>query len=214
MLGLLAANPLALVVTTNDGIPVGTHAPVLFHSGPKDADIAAVASGDAPLVGSKLVGHMNVHNPQWKSMCAGDRALVVFQGPHGYVSPVVYGRTPAAPTWDFTAVHCTGRLNPTAETNAVLEVVTATARRLESTFGLGWDQNDSHGYFRRLSTGVGAFEVEIDAIETMFKMSQEQAPEERRKVAEHFADSNSTVHRSLAALMRSAENEGTRRLPE
>lgn len=202
LLKLLAASPLALVVTTSEKGPVGTHAPVLFRRGPDGADEEAVAAGTAPLVGSVLIGHMNVKNPQWKAMRDGARALAVFQGPHGYVSPTVYGVTPAAPTWDFTAVHVMGTLRPIANRDKVFDVVSYTARRLEATFGQGWKQEASIDYFRRIACGVGAFEIQIDSVETMFKLSQEQSSAQRRRVVEHFTSSTSVMHQELAELMR------------
>ncbi|MDB1088667.1 FMN-binding negative transcriptional regulator [Streptomyces sp. ACA25] len=205
VLAMLKANPLALVVTPGELAPSGTHAPVLFRHGPDGADEEAVAAGST-LVGSTLVGHMNVRNAQWTAMREGDRALVVFQGPNGYVSPTVYGVTPAAPTWDFTAVHIVGTLHPIADPAEVLEIVRETARRLEAGFGQGWDQESSVEYFRKIAPGVGGFELQVESVQTMFKLSQEKPEPIRRKIVEDFEDfegSESGTHRSLAALMRS-----------
>lgn len=203
VLALLRANPLALVVTPGEHAPLGTHAPVLFRHGPDGADEETVAADGASLVGSTLVGHMNVRNPQWTAMREGDRALVVFQGPHGYVSPTVYGVTPAAPTWDFTAVHVVGTLRPTLDPAEVLEIVRDTARRLEAGFGQGWDQESSVDYFREIAPGVGAFELQVESVQTMFKLSQEKPEPMRRRIVEDFENSESATHRRVAALMRS-----------
>ncbi|MFI2207317.1 FMN-binding negative transcriptional regulator [Streptomyces sp. NPDC020192] len=202
VLAFLQHHPLALVVTTHEDVPVATHAPVLFRHGPDGADAGAVAAGTAPLTGSTLIGHMNVQNPQWRRMRAGDRALIVFQGPHGYVSPTVYDVTPAAPTWDFTAVHVTGTLRPTADPADVLDIVSDTARRLEAGFGRGWDQESSLDYFRQIAPGVGAFTLRVDFVQTMFKLSQEKPAAMRRSVAEQFEASESGTHRALANMMR------------
>ncbi|MFF0741809.1 FMN-binding negative transcriptional regulator [Streptomyces sp. NPDC004111] len=202
VLAMIKANPLALVVTSGEPAPLGTHAPVLFRHGPDGADETAVAE-DGSLTGSTLLGHMDVQNPQWTAMREGDRALIVFQGPHGYVSPTVYGVTPAAPTWDFTAVHITGTLRPTADPDEILAIVRDTARRLESGFGKGWDQEDSVDYFRKIAPGVGAFELRVESVQTMFKLSQEKPAPMRRRIVEDFEGSDSGTHRNLAALMRS-----------
>nr|ACY06284.1 negative transcriptional regulator [Streptomyces flaveolus]QNJ99263.1 piperazate synthase [Shuttle vector pNATX13-XF36-RS26795] len=202
VLAFLRHNPLAMVVTSHDDVPVATHAPVLFRHGPDGADAEAVAAGTVPLAGSTLIGHMNVENPQWRRMRSGDRALIVFQGPHGYVSPTVYGVTPAAPTWDFIAVHVNGTVEPTADPAAVLDIVSDTARRLESGFGRGWDQESSLDYFRQIAPGVGAFTLRVDSVQTMFKLSQEKPAPMRRRVVEQFEASESGTHRALASVMR------------
>ncbi|MET8170410.1 FMN-binding negative transcriptional regulator [Streptomyces sp. NPDC005329] len=203
VLALLKAKPLALVVTSGEPAPLGTHAPVLFRHGPGGADEETVVAEDISLVGATLIGHMDIRNPQWTAMREGDRALVVFEGPHGYVSPTVYGVTPAAPTWDFTAVHVVGTLRPTADPEEVLEIVRETARRLEADFGQGWDQESSVDYFRSIAPGVGAFELQVESIQTMFKLSQEKPAPMRQRIVEGFEGSDSGTHKDLAALMRS-----------
>jgi transcriptional regulator len=190
-------NPLALVVTGTPDGPMATHAPVVF---PSDADTDT--GDDERLVGATLLGHMNVQNPQWAVLCGGARVLLVFQGPHGYVSPTVYGVTPAAPTWNFTAVHLVGTVRPTTDRDTVLGVVQSTVRQLESRFGNGWDMTTSVGYFRQLAPGVGAFEFRIESVQSMFKLSQDQSPRRQQRVIEQFAASPAGTHRELAALMR------------
>ncbi|MBV7698619.1 FMN-binding negative transcriptional regulator [Streptomyces sp. TRM70350] len=202
VLAFLQHNPLAVVVTSHEGVPVATHAPVLFRHGTDGADAEAVAAGTVPLAGSTLIGHMNIENPQWRRMRSGDRALIVFQGPHGYVSPTVYDVTPAAPTWNFTAVHVTGTVEPTAEPADVLDIVSDTARRLEARFGRGWEQESSLDYFRQIAPGVGAFTLRVETVQTMFKLSQEKPVPMRRRVAKQFETSESGTHRALAIMMR------------
>ncbi|MDX3312688.1 FMN-binding negative transcriptional regulator [Streptomyces sp. NPDC054884] len=214
VLALLKANPLALVVTSGESAPLATHAPVLFRHGPDGADEETVAEDGTSLVGATLVGHMDIRNPQWTAMREGDRALVVCQGPHGYVSPTVYGVTPAAPTWDFTAVHIVGSLRPVVDPAEVLEIVGETARRLEADFGQGWDQESSVDYFRRIAPGVGAFELQVESVQTMFKLSQEKPAPMRRRIVEDFEGSESGTHRNLAALMRSRGIVGPGEEPE
>jgi transcriptional regulator len=58
--------------------------------------------------GQVLRGHMARANPQWRSFRAGEAVLVVFTGPHGYVSPAWYRSEFAVPTWNYVAVHVTG----------------------------------------------------------------------------------------------------------
>ncbi|WP_241474356.1 FMN-binding negative transcriptional regulator [Mycolicibacterium neoaurum] len=209
-LSLVASNPIALLVTSNDGHVAGAHVPVLFYRGPQGQTAEGIMADAAPLEGSLLVGHMNINNPQWRSMRRGDRALIVFQGPHGYVSPAIYGVTPSAPTWDFTAVHLTGTLSPSAEYEDVVTIVTETARRLELAFGQGWQHDASAEYIARIARGVGAFQMRVDSVETMFKLSQEQSPVLRERVAKHFGNSESVTHRALAHLIRIHSNRRNR----
>jgi transcriptional regulator len=194
---IIRCNPLALVVTSAAVGPIATHAPVVFR-----AAAPAIEGDESQLVGATLIGHMNVQNPQWQAMSDGERALIIFQGPHGYVSPAVYGVTPAAPTWDFCAVHLLGTMRLIAGQEAVLDIVRLTVRELEGRFGRGWDMTESLEYFRKLAPGVGAFEFRVDSVQSMFKLSQEQRPELRERVIEEFEASPAGTHRDLARAIR------------
>lgn len=192
VIDVMRSNPLACFVVTGDDGPVASHLPVVF------------ATDDAcdDLVGATLLGHMNRTNPQWASLAVGQQALVIFQGPHGYISPVVYGVVPAAPTWNFSVVHVHGTVRLLDPGKAALAVVRRTVQVLEGRFGLGWDMTDSLAYFERIEPGVGAFELRIDAVESMFKLSQDQPRELQEKVAAWFEGSTAGTHRELAGQMR------------
>jgi len=69
------------------------------------------ADGDAPGV---LRAHVARANPLWKTARDDADALVVFQGPHGYVSPAWYPSKAehgkVVPTWNYVMVQARGRL--------------------------------------------------------------------------------------------------------
>ena len=56
-----------------------------------------------------IEGHFAKANPHWKSL-AGHETLVVFSGPHSYVSPTLYIEELSVPTWNYIAVHAYGML--------------------------------------------------------------------------------------------------------
>lgn len=194
--------PFALLCTNGSATPHATHVPVIVR-----ADQPADQATD--LTGAVLVGHMNMANPHWAMLSGGCQALVVFAGPHGYVSPSLYDvTTPAAPTWDYASVHVRGWLRPLDRSQDTLEVLKATVTRIESAFGKGWDMQASVPYFETILSGVGAFEIVIDTVEAMFKLSQEQEPPIRARVARSFATSDLGHHRQLADLINRMDTAG------
>ncbi|RNG18241.1 FMN-binding negative transcriptional regulator [Streptomyces botrytidirepellens] len=196
MVDLMRRNPLALLTTngtTADG-PFATHLPVI-------QDPQMDEEWRADLSGALLLGHMNRKNPHWSALRSGDVVLLVFTGPHAYVSPTVYRKTPAAPTWDFTAVHVHGVVEKIESLEETLGVVQSTVRAFEAELGTGWDMSESVEYFRRIVPGVGAFRVRVTGAEGMFKLSQEQQPEVRELVRESFARRDCGLHRETAELM-------------
>ena len=81
-----------LLVSQLNGEPYATHLPLLLdrHSGPWGT----------------IVGHMARANPHWQT--TDRQALVVFSGPHVYVSPTWYEAENVVPTWNYVAVHAYG----------------------------------------------------------------------------------------------------------
>src|SRR6516164_2747361 len=69
-----------------------------------------------------LVGHVARANPQWRE-AAGQTALAVFSGPHAYVSPTWYEAEQVVPTWNYTAVHASGRVQVLEDPTALLKIV-------------------------------------------------------------------------------------------
>ncbi|MCG0283823.1 FMN-binding negative transcriptional regulator [Streptomyces sp. PSAA01] len=207
-LAVVAAGPLATLVTEGTPVPCATHLPVVL---PTDVE-AELADGPGDLRGHRLIGHMNRANPHWQRLSEGEHpALLIFQGPHGYVSPTVYGYEPAAPTWDFTAVHVRGTLRPLPRGEETLRVIRRTVEVLEGRFGLGWNMTGSLDYFSKIVPGVGAFEVDVAEVDGMFKLSQELDRETRERTQKHFAASGCGNHRQLADAMGRWGAEDSRR---
>ncbi|MFJ8312129.1 MULTISPECIES: FMN-binding negative transcriptional regulator [unclassified Streptomyces] len=201
MVDLIRNNPMALMASNSspaDGSspasPYATHLPVI-------PDPQMVGEWSDDLSGGTLLGHMNRANPHWSALETGSNVLLVFSGPHAYVSPTVYELTPAAPTWNFTSVHVHGVVEKFDSLDETLEVVQSTVRAFEGAFGTGWDMSESIGYFHKLAPAVGSFRIRVTGADGMFKLSQEQAPEVRDRVQASFAGRECGRHREAARLM-------------
>src|SRR5438128_11674293 len=53
--------------------------------------------------------HLAKQNDQWQFLANDSKALVIFHGPHAYISPTWYKTAVAVPTWNYLAVHAYGR---------------------------------------------------------------------------------------------------------
>jgi transcriptional regulator len=194
---LVLDNPLALLTTNGAAEPWATHVPVVPAAGDLDD-----GSGPTGLVGARLLGHMNRANPHWAALRGGTHGTLVFSGPGAYVSPAWYGVQPAAPTWDFSVVHARVSIEPLAPGDETLKVVRETARRLEGRFGLGWTQDRSLEYFRRILPGVGAFAMSVLAADGMFKLSQEKDAATRDRICTGLIDRGRAADAETAAAIR------------
>src|SRR4051794_6236182 len=104
----MESHSFALLVSTRDGAPFGTHLPLLL-------DRTAGPHGT-------LIGHMARANPQWRDL-DGRPVLAVFGGPHAYISPSWYEAENVVPTWNYVAVHATGTFRLADDNDAVREIV-------------------------------------------------------------------------------------------
>jgi transcriptional regulator len=92
------------------------------------------------------------------------------------------------PTWDYAAVHLTGRVELIDDT---LEVVERTVAALESLRDPAWEPTPaSRDRFTALLPGVVAFRVHVRTEQSMFKLSQDIGAERYDRVRDAFAAEN------------------------
>jgi transcriptional regulator len=161
------------------GAPVATHLP-----------LTVLDEGEHGV----LEGHFALANPHWKSL-AGRETLVVFSGPHSYVSPTLYGNPKSVPTWNYIAVHATGTLeiqeDVPGDDAGNHERKDALLKRLiavhEPAYAEQWSSLPP-AYRISMTSGIVGFRIPITKIEGKFKLSQNRPEEDRRSVhAAHAA---------------------------
>ena len=93
ILDFVRLNAFGTLITTKKGKPIGSHLPLQIIK-EKDAYY--------------ITGHMAYRNPQWRTFKTCDDVLVIFQGPHAYISSSWYEHE-NVPTWNYQAVHIYGK---------------------------------------------------------------------------------------------------------
>jgi len=185
LVDFMRANRFAMVVTATGGVPQASHLPV------------TVADGDAGLV---IHSHMAKPNPQWQEFFE-DEVLVVFAGPHAYVSPRWYEATERVPTWNYAAVHAYGKVRVIADQADKH----ASQRRLIAELDPEWlPRFDAlrPAYVARMLDGIVSFEVAVTRLETRWKLSQNRGRREQELIAAELDKSDDPSLRALAALTR------------
>ena len=190
---LMAGNSFALLVTSDgEGLPFASHLPFLHE----------------PQTGSKgrLLGHMARANPQWRHFENGAEVMVVFSGPHAYISPSWYATHPSVPTWNYAAVHVYGRPTLLDENQARVLI-----GRLVETYEAGsenpWLMDLPEKYERMMLRGIVAFEIAIDRLEGKFKLSQNRDAVDRDNVARQLEQAGFDDATGVAKLMRAREGD-------
>lgn len=186
---LIKDNPLGMLITAPDGEPFVSHLPFILEN-------SAGSQG-------KLLGHMARANPQWQHFVEGSKVLVVFQGPHAYVSPSWYS-SPGVPTWNYAVVHLRGiprLLEGESELEALVEQITHVH---ESNLPNPWKPNLTGERRSKLLNMIVGFEIEITHIQGKFKLSQNRPLEDQRSVVDKLSQSNNQTEAAVAKLMSGA----------
>lgn len=172
--------------------------------GPASGEQAGAMATHLPLIVKDagehgvLEGHFAKANPHWQAL-AGRETLVVFAGPHSYVSPTLYTEPLSVPTWNYIAVHAYGTLSLVEDDPGKEALLADLIAAHEPSYLDHW-RGLPEGFRRNLLAGIMGFRIPIARIEGKFKLSQNRALEERRNV--HAAQSaGSPDERALARWM-------------
>jgi len=122
--------------------------------------------------------------------------LVIFQGPHGYVSPTWYAK-PGVPTWNYAAVHVYGRARAVDDAAATGRHVEKLAERFERGSAAPWVPE----YDPRMLAGIVGIEIAIREIQGKFKVSQNRSAEDRTRVAARLEARGTDESTALAKLV-------------
>ena len=185
LLEFMRANSFAVLVTGTGGTLHASHLPVMVHDHGKDLVIDS---------------HMAKNNAQWKEFF-DDEVVVIFAGPHAYVSPRWYEERERVPTWNYAAVHAYGIPKLVSDPKLKHE----SQRRLVAALDPRWlPQFDAlrQEYVDRMLDGIVNFQVAVTRLETRWKLSQNRSRREQELIAAELEKSDDSVERALAALTR------------
>jgi transcriptional regulator len=132
-----------------------------------------------------VMGHISAQNPQKAAFDGSHTAVIVYRGPHGYISPSWYARQESVvPTWNFGVVHASGRPRPITDSRRTYDLLATLIRRNERRVGsTTYDfAAQPKAYVERMMQGISPFEMEIEAIEGKFKLGQERNEADRNGV--------------------------------
>ncbi|WP_314423690.1 FMN-binding negative transcriptional regulator [uncultured Microbacterium sp.] len=155
-----------------------------------------------------VVGH--VGRPDDLIHGLGERELlVVFQGPHGYISPGWYGDVPSVPTWNYTAVHLAGvpEILTDEENLAVLDrLVDRFEGRMPEPRRM-WERPNDPAFIARLAAGTVGFRLTPSRVVAKRKLSQNKPGETVDAVIAELEGEGPYAQPELAAEMRRAQQQ-------
>lgn len=174
----------AILFSLVNHMPMATHLPLLVDRN-----------------NSCIYGHMAKANPQWREI--NEDVLVVFNGPHTYISPSWYETNQAVPTWNYTTVHVTGKFSVIDNQDELHHILEKTTSTYESEMEHPWkiDSLDSK-FLDKLTDAIVGFKIDISNIEGQWKLSQNHSIKRRQRVISALEKCSDDHSKQIAKLMK------------
>jgi len=128
--------------------------------------------------------HLARANPHCRDLGEAGEALMIFQGPDGYITPNWYPSKAqngkVVPTWNYAAVHAYGRLEVMKEADWLRRHVGELTAQQEQSEAKPWALSDApQAYVDAMLRGIVGFRFAITRLEGKWKMSQNREPQDR-----------------------------------
>jgi transcriptional regulator len=151
--------------------------------------------------------HLSRANPHWKDLAEGGEALMIFQGPHAYITPNWYpskaehGKT--VPTWNYAAVHAYGRPAVMQDPTWLRRHVGELTDQEERGEPAPWKVTDApERYIETMLRGIVGFRFDIARLEGKWKMSQNRETRDRVGAAAGLEARGQNEDAQVAAAIR------------
>lgn len=180
-------NAFAILISQVAGKPWATHLPFVLDKN----------SAGEPV----LHGHLAKANLQWKSFLEEEEVLVIFQGPHAYISSSWYNHE-NVPTWNYLAVHVYGKLRIIEGEELMHHLKT-----LVDTYEYGRPnrvhlENMSQSYVESQVRALVGIEVKVGEVQASAKLSQNRDEINYRNIIHKLEESDQPLEKQVANEMK------------
>ena len=173
-------------------------------------------AGDEPLVAHVPVlvdeatnivrAHVARANPLWRDFAPEREVLIIFHGPHHYVSPNWYASHPSVPTWNYAVVHVSGfprviEGRSKEDRGKIESMLRELVDENEAMLARPWELDLPADYMQRMIDGIVDFEIRVTRVTGKFKLSQNRPPTDRSNVIAVLQDSGKDDAVGVALLM-------------
>ncbi len=169
MIDVIKTYPLATLISVKDGQPLITHLPLVYEDG-------------------KLIGHIDIYNPQAQLLKHENGVTIIFAGPECYISPSIYTTT-QLPTWNYIKVHLKGKVKAIESKAALKQSLITMTEFLEAPAHKYVLEPDNPRLDRNLDY-IEMFEITITHWEGKFKLSQDKKPSDIKAARKELVKAN------------------------
>jgi transcriptional regulator len=178
--------------------------PFVFITG-SDANNKPVATQIPVFIDEKegkyfLTGHIMRNTDHHKAFEQNKNVLAVFTSPHTYVSATWYTK-PVGSTWNYMSVHAHGtiRFGDTDELRSVLQRLTLHYENGNTASSTVFDNLPAE-YTERMMKAIVPFEIEINDLQHVFKLSQDRDEKSYDNIIQQLKQKGGDA-KTIAAIM-------------
>lgn len=154
----------------------------------------------------RLLGHVSRANPVWRELAGGAPSVVLFMGPHAYITPSWYpGKREhgkVVPTWNYVTVHAHGVARAIKDTEWILDVIKRLTDAQEARRDTPWKVSDApSAYIDHMLRAVVGIEITIERLEGRLKVSQDEDEQDRLGTVEGLRHTSHAPAQTLSDLV-------------
>jgi len=145
-------------------------------------------------------GHMSKANLHWKTFEKNPEVLIIFHGPHTYISPTWYNHV-NVPTWNYQSVHVYGKPRIISDHDELYELLSNLVKRHEGKTNYRMETLPQD-FVEKEMRGVMAFQIEVTRIEANYKLSQNRSDEDYVNIINRLEERTDELSHGVAEAMR------------
>ena len=150
-------------------------------------------------------GHMSRANPHWKTFEQNPEALVIFQGPHTYISPTWYNHV-NVPTWNYQSVHLYGKPRIITDYEEAYRLLKRLVDRYESNSPYQLESLPKD-FVEKEIKGIVAFQIDVTKLEANYKLSQNRKDADYANIILQLERRTDDLSHGVADAMRQNRRE-------
>ncbi len=144
-------------------------------------------------------GHLMRNTDHHKAFVKHPQVMVLFTGPHNFVSASWYTDPHQGSTWNYMTVQAKGEIRFLDE-QATYEAVKKITHKHEINSTAAFE-NLSDEYVHGLVKAIVAFKIKVHNIENVFKLSQNRDQQSKRNIIQKLLEQNTDSSNAIAAAM-------------
>jgi transcriptional regulator len=180
VIAFMKENPFAIITGIGENYPVATQIPL------------EIRITDGKIF---LQGHLMRKTDHHAAFEKNNNVLVLFTGPHCFISASWYTDPQVGSTWNYITVHAKGKIIFMDEAGTH-DAVKMVSDKFEGTQSAGSFDSLPIEYIDHMMKAIAGFTIEVESLENVFKLSQNRDEASLKNIIEQLqkrGDGNSVA---------------------